>query len=156
MEKNLLPVISNRSCGSCHKCCEGWLEATIYDKKMHPGRPCFFLEKGEQGCTIYADRPENPCITYSCSWLEEPDVFPSWLKPNLTNAIITKKKIDDTELTYYEVSEAGSKMDSSVLHWIFMWALRTQTSIMYQIEGKFHTLASPELDAALKAIAAKK
>jgi hypothetical protein len=37
-----------------------------------------------------------------------------------------------------------------------MWALKTQTSMMYQIDGKFHTLASPQLDAALAAIAAKK
>lgn len=152
-----LPVFqSKRECGSCSKCCEGWLEATVYDKKMHSGQPCFFLEKGEQGCTIYPDRPKSPCVDYACAWLEEPNVFPSWLKPNMSNVVVTKKTIDDTDLTYYEVSEAGSKIDSSVLHWFFMWALRTQTSMMYQIDGKFHTLATPQLDAALKAIVSKK
>ena len=157
MSKVSLPILlPERQCGSCSKCCEGWLEATVHGQKMYPGQHCFFLEKGESGCAIYPQRPEKPCIEYSCAWIEEPNVFPSWLKPNLSNVIITKKTIDDTELTYYEVAEAGGKIDSSVLHWLFMWALKTQTSMMYQIDGKFHTLASPQLDAALAAIAAKK
>jgi hypothetical protein len=157
MSKNSLPIISTvRECGSCSKCCEGWLEATIYDKKMHSGQPCFFLEKGERGCTIYPDRPKSPCVDYSCAWIEEPNVFPSWLKPNISNVIITKKTIDDTELTYYEIVEAGARLDAAVLQWIFMWALKTQTSIMYQLDGKFHTLATPQLDAAIAAVITEK
>lgn len=157
MSKISLPVIAaTRKCGSCSKCCEGWLEATIFDKKMHSGQPCFFLEKGEGGCTIYADRPKNPCVDYTCAWLDEPETFPAWLKPNLSNIIITKKTIDGNDLTYYEIVEAGARLDTAVLQWIFMWALKTQTSIMYQLDGKFHTMATPQLDAAIAAAITEK
>jgi len=156
MTKISLPILPERKCGNCQKCCEGWLEADIYGNKMQAGQPCFYLEKGEGGCSIYENRPKDPCIDYKCAWLEEPGTFPAWLKPNLSNVIITKKTIEDTDISYYQAVEAGSKMDASVLHWFMMFALRTGTCIMYEIEGKSHTLASPQFDAAYNAAVQRK
>lgn len=149
MNKISLPIISNRTCGDCHKCCEGWLEATIYEQKMHSGQACFFLEKGEAGCSIYPDRPKQPCIEYTCAWLDEPTIFPGWLKPNVSNVIISKKMIKDTDLEYYEVVEAGSKIDSSILNWLVHWAMRSGNSLIYEVEGKSYTLANATLGAML-------
>jgi len=55
------------------------------------------------------------------------------MKPNLTNTIITKRKIEDIE--YYELIEAGSKLDSAILNWFISWALKKQINISYQING---------------------
>lgn len=148
MSKKSLPIIQ-RTCGECQKCCEGWLEAEIYDHKAHAGQACFFIGTEKAGCSIYADRPQFPCVQYTCSWLDEPETFPNWLKPNLSKVIITKKTINDTDVAYYEVVEAGSTIDSSVLNWLIHWALRNEKSLIYQVQGKSHTLANQELGKLL-------
>jgi hypothetical protein len=108
---------------------------------MHQGKPCFFLEKS---CSIYANRPQDPCRDYSCAWVEE-DIFPMWMKPNISNLIITKKiPIEGEHLAYYEATEAGSKMDSSVLNWLIHWAMGNSINLVYQIDGKQHIMGKPD------------
>lgn len=150
MSKVSLPLL-DRQCGDCHKCCEGRLEANIYEHKMHSGQACFFLQSDKTGCSIYPNRPKDPCMEYTCCWLDEPETFPGWMKPNLSNIIISKKTIKDTKIEYYEVVEAGSKIDSSILNWLVHWALRTGNNLIYEVEGKTYTLANAELGAALAA-----
>ena len=133
-----LPILQ-RSCGECTKCCEGWLEATIYGNSMHGGKPCFYLDKG---CTIYENRPKDPCREYTCAWLEE-DSFPMWMKPSSSNVIVTHKTDpDDPTVSYYQVTEAGGKIDSSVLNWLIHWALRNQINICYEVAGKHHVMGT--------------
>lgn len=136
-----LPVFS-RACGECTKCCEGWLVGNVYDHRMFRGRHCHFLETA---CMIYEERPENPCKSYNCAWLTE-ETFPAWMKPSLSNVIITKrstlvptsdgmKKID-----YYDAVEAGCKIDSSVLNWLIHWALDKGVNLSYEVDGKIHAV----------------
>ena len=136
-----LPIIE-RSCGTCTKCCEGWLEGNVHGHKMHRGCNCFYLEKT---CRIYEDRPENPCRNYNCSWLTE-ETFPGWMKPELTNTIITKRKINVptqdgmNSYDYYDVIEAGGKLDSTVLNWLVHWSLETKNNVVYELDGKRHVV----------------
>lgn len=127
-----------RSCGDCAKCCEGWLSANIYGHNMYRGRPCFFLEKT---CTIYENRPHEPCQTYQCGWLQEPEMFPAWMKPSLVDVIVTKKyHKEDKNNFYYEIVECGKKIDSEVLNYLILWAFATKSNIVYQVDGRFHKL----------------
>lgn len=131
-----------RECGDCAKCCEGWLYGTVYGHAMHKEKPCFFLQKT---CTIYENRPHNPCKTYECAWLSE-DTFPMWMKPNLVNIIISKRKFtipntNDKE-EYYEIFEAGSIIDSKVLNWILIWAMTNNKNVYYQINGSHNRIGS--------------
>ena len=134
-----LEIINNRSCDGCTKCCEGWLSATIYGKQMYRGRPCHF--KSQNGCSIYEGRPEDPCKKYSCGWLEILDV-PEWMKPNLVNAIISKRKNDSLE--WLELTEAGSKLDSSVLSWFFMYCMNSGINFSYQVDAAYNYFGSKE------------
>jgi hypothetical protein len=127
-----------RSCDGCAKCCEGWLHGEAYGHAFFKGRPCFFLNKT---CSIYDTRPNDPCRTFKCSWLAE-DTFPYWMKPDLVNAIITKRKIND--VIYYEVAEAGAILESKVLSWLVQWALNTDNNILYYIEGGVNKVGSAE------------
>lgn len=137
-----------RSCGECTKCCEGWLEATIYGNTMHNGKPCFFLDKG---CSIYENRPVDPCRDYSCAWQEE-DSIPLWMKPSRSNVIITHKTSGaDGAVSYYQVTEAGGTIESPVLNWIIHWALRNQHNICYEVAGKHHVMGTAEFRAAVAA-----
>lgn len=127
-----------RECKECTKCCEGWLHATINGHAMYKGRKCFYLESK---CTIYPNRPKDPCCNFQCSWLIDNEI-PAWLKPSLSNVIIHKRKHENIE--YYFVIETGVKMDSTVLNWLITFALSNNKNIMYEIDGGINKMGSKE------------
>ena len=130
-----------RSCSGCTACCEGWLFGQAYNEGFWPGRKCFYL--GCSGCTIYKDRPEDPCKTYRCEWLNDPINIPEWLKPNISKVILTKRTIENIE--YIDVEETGEKLDSSVLSWLFFkYTDGTFPNICYRIDGGRHFFGSQE------------
>ena len=77
-------VLSDRNCGDCTACCDGWLSAATLE--MRPGKPC--KNRCDAGCGIYEDRPEDPCRLFRCGWLQ--GVLPddeSW-RPDKSGAIL--------------------------------------------------------------------
>ena len=136
----ITPVHNNaRDCGTCTKCCEGWLEATVLGQEIRQGSPCKFIVDNK--CSIYQERPTDPCRTYRCEWLKT-ETFPEWFQPSLANIIITKRVPEDTTLTYYEVAECGTKIDSTVLNWLILWAVREQVNLIYSVGGENHCLGN--------------
>ena len=73
-----------RSCGGCAACCEGWL----HDKSMNlfVGSACPNIVA--EGCGIYEARPEIPCRTFRCAWLDGPDLFADDMRPDKSGAIV--------------------------------------------------------------------
>lgn len=120
-----------RRCGECAKCCEGWLSGNVYGHAFTTGIPCFFLEKT---CSIYADRPVDPCRSYRCAWLEE-EIFPMWTKPHLSNILITKRKDDKSDLFYYVVDQAGATFDPRALTWLERWARDSGANVEFRLNG---------------------
>lgn len=136
-----LEVIQERSCGTCTKCCEGWLSANIKGHEMHPGKPCFFLADGK--CTDYEGRP-NTCKVYNCAWKSEPETLPEWMRPDRTGVIISKITLPSrADLTHYEVAESGGRLDVKTLNWLIQWSLDKGVNLFYEIEGKHHAIGSP-------------
>ena len=133
-----------RECGSCTKCCDGWLVGEALGHKFWPSKPCHF--KGATGCTVYENRPEHPCKTYNCQWLID-DAIPNWMKPNEINAIITNREANG--IKYLDVQEAGEKLRVEVLNWIVMFALSKNVNIQYRIESFPNRIGSKEFDQAL-------
>lgn len=135
-----------RECGTCSVCCGGYLEGNIHGHPMFRGRPCFFLGKG---CTIYNNRPHDPCQLYQCGWLENEDI-PEWMKPELSKVIATKRTYPGREdLTHYEFIEAGQTISAEALNWIVQWAISTGTNVIYAVDGKHHRLGTPEFNRAV-------
>ena len=54
-----------RQCGECSSCC--WVLA-IPKLAKPPGVRCHNL--CDEGCGIYEQRPESPCRTFHCAWLQ--------------------------------------------------------------------------------------
>lgn len=146
-----LSVIQQRTCGECTKCCEGWLNATIKGHPMHKGRPCFFLDKGRTGCTEYMSRPQDPCIDYSCAWLQDSNTFPIWLKPDVSNVLITSREVtkDGKVFPYYDIIEAGSKMDAEILNWLIHWILMSGVNSRYEVSGNKFVFGDPYFSEAI-------
>jgi hypothetical protein len=134
-------IFPRRSCNGCTKCCEGWLEAEIEGEKMYPGKPCQF--KGENGCTAYENRPEDPCRVYSCYWLEDPQYVPEEFWPMNSNTIMTRRWHND--IPYLEFTEAGGKLPVEMLDWAIQSVqLGFIKNIVYKLNGNDRFITSNE------------
>jgi hypothetical protein len=129
-----------RECGNCTACCEGWLEGFVYGKELKKGIPCHFM--CENGCSIYEDRPENPCRSYQCEWLINFDI-PEWMKPNRSGIIVTTRYYGNNK-KYLEVLETGKPIESNILLWFFIYHYTTQIPLKIQVNGGFHNFGPNE------------
>ncbi|NDB84209.1 MAG: hypothetical protein EB127_16065 [Alphaproteobacteria bacterium] len=138
----IIPIKSDesgmkRTCNGCTKCCEGWLNGNAHGYHFYRGRKCFFL--AEKNCSIYDDRPEDPCKTYQCAWLLD-DKIPYWMKPNLVDVIITYRQAKD--ISYVELTEAGSKLNVEVFSWFVQEYVKgTWNTITYTIENNLNYIS---------------
>lgn len=138
-----------RACGKCTRCCEGWLHGNANGKIFNVGRPCHYMRS--DGCSIYHTRPVNPCRTYHCEWLQN-DELPEWLKPDLANIIITKRRANNIE--YLEVLETGQTIASNIFNWLILWTLANGINLHYQVAGGWNFIGSDEFQSAISAIEA--
>ena len=136
-----------RSCDGCTKCCDGWLHGEAYGHKFYPGRKCHFVTCN--GCSIYEKRPEIPCRTFRCVWLDDQNV-PEWMKPSLSNVLITQRTIKN--IKYLEVFETGQKIDSSALSWLIQYCLSKKINVKYQVDGGWNWVGSSEFSDALSSL----
>jgi hypothetical protein len=131
-----------RECGECTKCCEGSLLLTVRGKSVNKSNPCHFLSTLNKcgGCTIYEERPEV-CKTFKCEWLVNPEI-PEWMKPSLVNTIVINQ--DQADVHYFEVVETDGKIDSVVLNWIFLFALRNKINLKYTVNHEVNNFGSAD------------
>lgn len=128
----------NRTCDGCAECCKGWLHGVAFGHDFYPGKQCYFLQKT---CSIYENRPIDPCKSYKCHWLDSDDL-PMWMRPDMAKVIVNKRRTNDIE--FFEVCECGEKMDSSVLSYMTIWALNSNKNIKYQVGGGWNKIGSKE------------
>ena len=134
--------MSKRSCGTCTKCCEGYLTGEALGHTFYGGKPCHFVAIGK-GCTVYEKRPKDPCVSYKCDWLINPDI-PEWMKPSDIDAIIDLREIEGHQ--YLSLKEAGGLMQSRVLNWFFQYILKTGMNAVWQVGGGSNWAGSPEFN----------
>lgn len=129
---------ASRSCGSCTRCCEGWLHGSAHGKPFWRGRPCHFFDGR---CTIYGNHPDDPCKSFRCQWLANPAV-PGWMKRDRVNAILVWRQKNGID--YLEINEAGEKLRSEVLSWAVMYCLEQKINLAYTINGGTNRIGSRE------------
>jgi uncharacterized cysteine cluster protein YcgN (CxxCxxCC family) len=112
MLHSTFPIIAERSCDGCTRCCEGWLSGNAYGYDFYPGKKCHFLTS--KSCSIYSVRPENPCKTFQCQWKENTQI-PDWLKPDKCNTILLRRKYES--YTYWFMVHTGKTVDPRVYEW---------------------------------------
>jgi len=114
---------------------------------MFAGSPCHFAKPGV-GCSIYNDRPKEPCQTYKCLWMSDPET-PEWIKPSLSGVIIDDSQV--AGMSAIRVNEAGNKLPSEILSWAIKYAVANNRNIMWKIEGGMHWVGSAEFNEAMLA-----
>ena len=108
-------MTQERSCGTCTKCCDGWLEVQVYGQRVGSGCPCKFVQLAE-GCQIYGNRPQM-CQEFKCAWLEDQAV-PDHMKPEVAGVIA----YSDPNRVYLILKGAGSAVTEEYQAWAKMYA----------------------------------
>ena len=137
---------TKRTCGTCTKCCEGYLSGEAFGHTFYPGKPCHFIAIGK-GCSIYDKRPQDPCVSYKCGWLTNTDI-PEWMKPSDIDSIIDMRTLNNFE--YINLREAGNPMQAKVLSWFFQYILKNGLNAVWQVDGGFNWAGNPEFVAAME------
>ena len=140
MNKDILIKIKDRRCGTSTKCCEGYLSGEAHGIPFYPGKPCHFL-KMNTGCSIYEDRPDDPCKGFQCQWLTEPS-YPEWLKPNLSNVMFVPNEVDGHQFIF--AIESGAKMEERTLSWAKSYMSSNDLNFAWQYDGKWNAMGSVE------------
>lgn len=138
-----------RSCRDCTKCCEGFLSGSAKGHDFYAGRPCHFVQIGK-GCSIYPERPADPCVAYQCMWRRS-DELPEWMKPSDVHAIVDER-VTDSGIGYLNIVEAGARLDVRVLSWMFQYALREGRNMLWQLDGGKQWIGSPEFVAEMSGV----
>ena len=129
----------DRQCNGCTACCEGWLTGEVYGHPFSPSNPCFYMTKG--GCSIYKDRPEDPCKRFKCEWIENEN-YPAWLKPNESGVLTYTRNFtrgDSTVIKYRTVQEIRP-ISTDALFFFMIQYLKDQVPLRIQINGTWHVL----------------
>lgn len=117
-------------------------------QKFYQGKPCHFVAIGK-GCTVYSKRPQDPCVQYKCAWLIDFSI-PEWLKPEISNVIISKREIQGHSYLY--LREAGSTISSKVLNWFFQYVLQNQLNAIWEVEGSRNWMGNLEFTQIVQVI----
>jgi hypothetical protein len=129
-----------RTCGSCTACCDGWVVGTIRGHEMKPGTPCHF--RGEGTCTIYAERPQEPCRSFVCGWLAPASPFPEEFRPDRLGVMIIGTRWRDRRA--YILRHAGRDPDEALLAWMRAFSVRTGAPFFYEQAGERFGFGPPE------------
>ena len=122
-----------KECGTCTKCCEGWLKAKIIDQDMYPGKPCVFIEVGK-GCKIYKNRPKDPCKDFMCEWMKIEDM-PDEFKPENCGVIMHYQ--ENSGNPFISITEAPDPPTAKYLSWALVYARNTNQNIVWHIDEEY-------------------
>lgn len=137
-----------RSCGSCTKCCDGWLSGDVKGHAMYPGKPCFFVESSV-GCKDYHNRPYSPCITFSCEWLKNENI-PEHMYPENCGYIIADQEINN--IKFLKVVRAPNGPNVNDLSWLITNAIKNNINFVWDTDDKMFWIGSNEFIETMNSI----
>ena len=107
---------------------------------MHAGQACHFLDGGV--CTIYAHRPESPCRSFVCSWLQPGSALPDEFRPDRIGVIAVSTRWRQAPALI--LVSAGNDPDEATLDWMRQHAQHTHTPFFYAQNGERFGYGPPE------------
>lgn len=120
----------SKKCGSCTKCCEGFLNGNIFGNIFGKGKPCVFLDFKNNNCSIHDIAPKDPCGNYKCMWLKYEDV-PLWLKPNSSNVLVSVETYKDKD--FFVLNSFSQDYSARYLSYVIRYADEKDIPLMYEI-----------------------
>ena len=129
-----------RQCGSCTKCCEGWLSANIYGQEIGEGNPCRFLT---DKCSIYDIPRPYVCGEFRCGWLrDDGTLFDEWMRPDITDHILVFTR--EIGCSWYEIVPTQETISLTFLSYILSIAKQHDINIKYRLGESFVLIGNEE------------
>lgn len=138
---------TTRSCGDCTACCDGWLRIEVRGHRVRPGSSCPF--RGDYGCTIYAERPTDPCREFICGWLAGSSPLPDWMRPDKSDAIVLPSNFTWRGLPVDVIVPIGSRPKKKALDWLMQFSSANRRPLLYQIGGEWFAFGPPAFQAEM-------
>jgi len=135
-----LAPVEQRHCGTCTACCDGWVEGTIRGYEMKEGVQCHF--RGDGCCTIYDERPQEPCRRFICGWLAKSSPFPDSFRPDRLGVMIVGTKWRNRPA--YILRSAGRDPDEQLLTWMRSFSTQSGAPFFYEQKGERFGFGPPE------------
>jgi len=127
--KNKSTIATPRACGTCTACCDGWVTMNVHGHKVLPGAPCPY-SRGTY-CTIYDDRPVDPCRYFICAWLREPSHLPDWFRPDQAKVIVLVNVRSWRSQPVDVAVPVGKRIPGKALNWLKIYASQFGRPLIY-------------------------
>ncbi len=131
---------AKRECGTCTACCDGWVEGTIRGRVMKAGVPCHF--RGEGCCTIYEERPQEPCRNFICGWMMRGSPFPDSFRPDRLGVMMVPTRWRGKPA--FILRSAPRDPDEELLGWMRAFSVDTGIPFFYESRGERFGFGPPE------------
>jgi hypothetical protein len=106
---------------------------SVRGHEVCPGQPCPFSTG--YGCTIYRDRPHDPCRKFICAWLAEGSPLPDSFRPDRVGFIVLPDMMVWRGLLVDVVTPAGRDPAGPPLEWLKRRAESEGRPFVYQQGG---------------------
>lgn len=117
--------MTERECGTCTACCEGWLTSPVIP--LFPGRGC--PHRTAQGCGIYETRPDDPCRDFICGWLQKDSPIPDEMRPDKSGVIVMlNRKYEGW--TVIKAIPVGQSIPEASQRWLMQYAQAVNTPLL--------------------------
>jgi hypothetical protein len=137
----------NRSCGSCTACCDGWLQIEVRGHRIRPGKPCPFSVAHQ--CSIYSERPREPCREFICGWLIASSPLPEWMRPDKSDMILLAANFTWRGLPVDVAVAAGTRPKQKALDWLKKFSAEKKRPLVYQIGEDWFAFGPPAFQAEI-------
>ena len=119
-----------RECLPCTACCEGWLQLSVDNEDIYPGKPCSNCSKSE-GCQVYDERPREPCQTFFCGWRVENSPLPDWFRPDIAKVIVLPNKFNWRLYPVDVAVPVGRRIPPRALQWLMRFTSAHQRLLVF-------------------------
>ncbi|MEO5846064.1 MAG: SEC-C metal-binding domain-containing protein [Caldimonas sp.] len=147
----IMPAAPARACGTCTRCCDGWLEGEVRGHRMHPGQPCHFRIEG--ACSIYAERPQSPCRNFVCAWLAPDSTLPEGFRPDAIGVVAVTTRWRGAPALI--LVSAGNDPDEVTLAWMRAHAEADRIPFFYAKGGERYGYGPPAFQEEMAAKVAR-
>ena len=125
-----------RQCQPCTACCDGWVRINVFDQPVLPGKPCPhsagpITKAGGGGCRIYAERPIDPCINFSCAWVRPASHLPDWMRPSEAKVIVLAEWTTWRTFPVDLALPVGPRVPAKALKWLQEYSKKTFRPLIY-------------------------
>ena len=99
---------------------------------MYAGKVCAHCRPG--GCAIYETRPEQPCRTFKCAWLQDEGAFPEEMRPDKCGAIVLTARYW-REWNVMRATPVGAVIPEATLEWLRLHTLSQDIPLIFYERG---------------------